>query len=82
MLKYYFQLFRLPNIFTVPPNILAGYFVTLININNIVNYFDIFILTISSIFLYIAGMITNDLFDVKKDKLENSTRPLVTWKNK
>ncbi len=80
MLKYYFQLFRLPNIFTIPPNILAGYFITLININNVVNYFDIFILTISSIFLYIAGMITNDLFDVKKDKLENSTRPLVLGK--
>lgn len=80
MLKYYFQLFRLPNIFTVPSNIWAGYFVTLININNTANYFNILILSVSSIFLYIAGMITNDLFDVKRDKIENSTRPLALGK--
>lgn len=82
MLKHYFQLFRISNIFTVPPDILAGYFVTVINNLTMVNYYNILLLVFSSIFLYIGGMITNDLFDIKNDKLEWPTRPLVSGKIK
>ncbi len=82
MLKPYFQLFRVPNIFTVPPDILAGYFVTAINNLTIVNYYNILLLVFSSIFLYVGGMITNDLFDINKDRIERPTRPLVSGKIK
>ncbi len=82
MLKDYFQLFRIPNIFTVPPDILGGYFVTAINNVPSLNYFDAFILVFSSIFLYVGGLVTNDLFDIRKDKTERPNRPLSSGKIK
>jgi len=82
LLKEYFQLFRVPNIFTVPPDILAGYFVTSINTISEINYYNLLILVFSSIFLYVGGLISNDLFDIKKDKIERPTRPLPSGKIK
>ncbi len=76
MLKHYLQLFRIPNIFTVPPDILGGYFVTAINNVPSLNYFDVFLLVFSSIFLYVGGLVTNDLFDIRRDKMERPNRPL------
>jgi 4-hydroxybenzoate polyprenyltransferase len=76
LLKDYLQLFRIPNIFTVPPDILGGYFVTAINNVPSLNYFDVFLLVFSSIFLYVGGLVTNDLFDIHKDKIERPNRPL------
>jgi 4-hydroxybenzoate polyprenyltransferase len=66
----------------VPPDILAGYFVTTTNNLTLVNYQNILILVFSSIFLYIGGLITNDLFDIKIDKIERPNRPLVSGKIK
>ncbi len=82
MLKHYFQLFRISNIFTVPSDILAGYFVTTINNLTPGNYQNILILVFSSIFLYIGGLITNDLFDINIDKIERPKRPLASGKIK
>ncbi len=82
MLKDYLQLFRIPNIFTVPPDILGGYFVTAINNVPSLNYFDVFLLVLSSIFLYVGGLVTNDLFDIHKDKIERPNRPLSSGKIK
>ncbi len=82
MLKDYLQLFRIPNIFTVPPDILGGYFVTAINNVPSLNYFDAFLLVFSSIFLYVGGLVTNDLFDIRKDKIERPNRPLSSGKIK
>jgi 4-hydroxybenzoate polyprenyltransferase len=82
LLKHYFQLFRISNIFTVPPDILAGYFVTSINNLTLANYQNILILVFSSIFLYIGGLITNDFFDIKIDKIERPKRPLASGKIK
>ena len=82
MLKYYFQLFRIPNIFTVPPDILAGYLVTTINNLIIIDYYNILLLIFSSIFLYVGGMITNDLFDINIDKIERPSRPVASGKIK
>jgi 4-hydroxybenzoate polyprenyltransferase len=82
LLKYYFQLFRIPNIFTVPPDILAGYFVTTINNIVIINYYNILLLVFSSSFLYVGGLITNDLFDKKIDKIERPNRPVASGKIK
>gem|GEM_PF-227694 len=80
MLKYYFQLFRIPNIFTVPPDIMAGYFITATIKSNVINYNDLLILGFSSVFLYIGGLITNDLFDFDIDKKERPNRPLPSGK--
>ena len=82
MLKHYFQLFRISNIFTVPSDILAGYFVASLFDIDIVNYHSITFLVFSSIFLYIGGMVTNDLFDINKDKIERPNRPLSSGKIK
>ncbi len=82
MLKHYFQLFRISNIFTVPSDILAGYFVASLFDINIVNYHNITFLVFSSIFLYFGGMVTNDLFDINKDKIERPNRPLSSGKIK
>ncbi len=82
MLKDYLQLFRIPNIFTVPPDILGGYFVTAINNVPSLNYFDVLLLVFSSIFLYVGGLVTNDLFDIHKDKIERPNRPLSSGKIK
>ncbi len=82
MLKNYLQLFRIPNIFTVPPDILGGYFVTAINNVSSPNYFDVLLLVFSSIFLYVGGLVTNDIFDIRKDKTERPNRPLPSGKIK
>jgi 4-hydroxybenzoate polyprenyltransferase len=82
LLKHYLQLFRVPNIFTVPSDILAGYFVTSPFDITIANYHNIMLLAFSSIFLYIGGMITNDLFDINTDKIERPNRPLSSGKIK
>jgi 4-hydroxybenzoate polyprenyltransferase len=66
----------------VPPDILAGYFVTTINNLTLVNYQNILILVLSSIFLYMGGLITNDLFDINIDKIERPNRPLASGKIK
>ncbi|MGN6349137.1 MAG: UbiA family prenyltransferase, partial [Candidatus Nitrosocosmicus sp.] len=76
MLKHYFQLFRVSNIFTVPPDILAGYFITLSVKPGGANYNDLVILVFSSIFLYVGGLVTNDLFDFDIDKNQRPSRPL------
>lgn len=82
MLKYYFQLFRISNIFTVPPDILAGYSIALALKANSVNYNDLLIVVFSSIFLYVGGLLTNDLFDLDIDKKERPNRPLPSGKIK
>jgi 4-hydroxybenzoate polyprenyltransferase len=78
LLKHYFQLFRISNIFTVPPDILAGYFISVANNTTIgvTNYQNLLILVFSSIFLYVGGLVTNDLFDLDIDKKERPNRPL------
>jgi 4-hydroxybenzoate polyprenyltransferase len=76
LLKHYFQLFRVSNIFTVPPDILAGYFITVSVKSGGANYNDLVILVFSSIFLYVGGLATNDLFDFDIDKNQRPNRPL------
>jgi 4-hydroxybenzoate polyprenyltransferase len=73
-LKEYLLLIRLPNVFTVPSNILAGYFatITLAEADSV----HLVALVISSGLLYIAGIILNDYFDIEIDKRERPFRPL------
>jgi 4-hydroxybenzoate polyprenyltransferase len=66
----------------VPPDILGGYFVTTINNVSLINYHDLLLLIISSIFLYCGGLITNDLFDINRDRIERPNRPISSRKIK
>lgn len=64
---------RIPNIFTVPSNVLAGYF-TLSSLQNL--DYSLIGLIFSSIFLYLSGIVFNDYFDLDVDRKERPTRPL------
>jgi 4-hydroxybenzoate polyprenyltransferase len=67
------RLVRLPNVFTAPPDILIGSLLTgpaLIEASQMVPTI------LASAFLYMAGMIFNDWFDVDQDRLERPHRPL------
>jgi len=78
----YLKLLRIPNIFTVPPDIILGYLIALSFIQIItlssVSYFvpNMILLILSSISLYLGGLVSNDLFDTKIDKIERPNRPL------
>ncbi|MDQ3083649.1 MAG: UbiA family prenyltransferase [Thermoproteota archaeon] len=74
----YLKLFRISNVFTVPPDIIVGFLAISINFGSFIGYsiFDLVILIFSSVFLYLGGLVSNDLFDIKVDRLERPTRPL------
>jgi len=84
----YFKLLRIPNIFTVPPDIILGYLIALSSIQivtlNSISYYlpNLLILVLSSISLYLGGLVSNDLFDTKVDKIERPNRPLPSGKVK
>ncbi len=73
-LKEYLLLIRLPNVFTTPSNILAGYFaaVTVAEADSV----HLIALMVSSGLLYVGGIVLNDYFDVEIDKRERPSRPL------
>ncbi len=74
----YFQLFRISNVFTVPPDIIVGFLAVSIYFGSSIGYSisDLVPLIFSSVFLYIGGLVLNDLFDIKVDRLERPNRPL------
>ena len=75
LLEDYLRLFRLPNIFTVPSNILSGYaLVTLTSIDTL----QLVLLVTSSILLYTSGLVFNDYFDIETDIKERPYRPLAS----
>jgi 4-hydroxybenzoate polyprenyltransferase len=76
MLRKYFLLIRAPNLFTVPSNILSGYFATTTPSN--ADPPQLLALIISSILLYASGIVLNDYFDMKVDKKERPGRPLAS----
>ncbi|KAA2279360.1 UbiA family prenyltransferase [Candidatus Nitrosocosmicus sp. SS] len=77
----YLRLLRIPNIFTIPSNIILGYLIaiSLTNVSNLEegrNVFTLLILITSSIFLYLGGLVSNDYFDEKIDSVERPGRPI------
>ena len=76
----YLKLLRISNIFTVPPDIIVGFLAVSINLSSSAGHSisDLVILIFSSIFLYLGGMVSNDIFDIKVDRLERPTRPLAS----
>ena len=76
MFRQYLLLVRAPNLFTVPSNILAGYFA--IATVGVTDIGALLLLVVSSIFLYISGIILNDYFDIEVDRKERPNRPLAS----
>ncbi len=73
-LKEYLLLIRLPNVFTTPSNILAGYFAAVTVAEADIAH--LIALMVSSGLLYVGGIVLNDYFDVEIDKRERPSRPL------
>ena len=76
MVRQYLLLIRAPNLFTVPSNILAGYFATLWTANADVG--QLLSLIVSSVLLYVSGIVLNDYFDINVDRKERPNRPLAS----
>jgi len=74
MFKKYLQLARLPNAFTAPTNVVAGY-LTVTPISEL-NYANLIMLMASSVLLYVSGVMFNDYFDIEIDRKERPFRPL------
>jgi 4-hydroxybenzoate polyprenyltransferase len=73
-LRQYLLLVRLPNAFTAPTNVLAGYFAATPPAEASGGHLAA--LMVSSGLLYIAGIALNDYFDIEIDKRERPSRPL------
>jgi hypothetical protein len=74
VLRQYLTLFRLPNVFTAPSNILAGYYAVVEPAN--ASGLHLGILIICSILLYLSGIVLNDYSDIEVDRRERPLRPL------
>ena len=76
--KDYLILVRLPNLFTLPSNILVGF--VIVSSLTLTSYVQVLLLVTISILLYCIGLILNDLFDYNVDKKERPNRPLASDK--
>lgn len=72
--KAWLRLLRLPNLLTVPGDILAGFL--LASSATPRDWGQLLLAIPSGILLYAAGLIFNDLFDYAEDLLERPSRPL------
>ncbi len=66
------RIFRIPNIFTVPGEAMAGYLLCRGDISK--NEF--IYLIIASISFYVFGLVTNDIADIREDRESSPRRPL------
>ena len=71
-LRAWLQLFRVPNLFTVPGDPLAGF---LIATGGRLDARVVFAI-LASLFIYAAGLAMNDLADFKEDQRDRPKRPL------
>ena len=72
MLRTWLQLFRAPNLFTVPGDPLAGYLLACYGAVEP----RIFLPLAASLCFYAAGLLLNDLADLAEDRAERPHRPL------
>ena len=79
-IKDYLALVRLPNLFTLPSNILVG-MATVSSLAFTLTSFTQFLLLVTiSVLLYCVGIVLNDLCDFDIDKKERPNRPLPSGK--
>lgn len=70
--RTWLQLFRAPNLFTVPGDPIAGYVLASYGVFEA----DVFYAIGASVCLYAAGLLDNDLADLAEDRAERPQRPL------
>jgi 4-hydroxybenzoate polyprenyltransferase len=73
-IRDYLILIRIPNLFTSPSNVIVG-FSQLALLNN-ANSATLLILILTSLLLYMVGIVLNDYIDRQIDTRERPTRPL------
>jgi 4-hydroxybenzoate polyprenyltransferase len=73
-LTAWLQLIRLPNAFTVPGDVVAGWF--LAGGTAVASGGPLFLLISASVSIYWSGLILNDCFDLEIDRGERPDRPL------
>ena len=79
-IKDYLVLVRLPNLFTLPSNILVG-MATVSSLAFTLTSFTQFLLLVTiSVLLYCVGIVLNDLYDFDIDRKERPNRPLPSGK--
>ena len=71
--KAFLRLIRLPNVFTAACNSLAGALAAGVGFDR---WPALMMLALSSMCIYAAGILWNDLFDLEEDRRERPTRPL------
>ena len=72
--RAYLELVRLPNLFTAPGDIVAGYLVVSAGIDP--SWGRLLILIVASVCFYAAGVVLNDYFDRRLDAEERAERPI------
>ena len=79
-LRGYVRLLRVPLFLTAACDVVAGYAVALIGSGKITDFSGrtVIFLAATSAGLYLFGMVENDLVDLRRDRLMNLPRPLVT----
>ena len=73
-LNSWLQLVRIPNIFTVPGDILAGH--AAVTLFTDFSLYKFLMLCLASALLYCGGLVLNDCFDYEEDLRERPKRPL------
>ena len=73
-LTAWLQLLRLPNLFTVPGDPIAGFLLAGGLAGNSVK--PVILCIFASLFFYAFGLILNDIFDLETDRKERPSRPL------
>ena len=72
--RAYLELVRLPNLFTAPGDVLAGYLV--VKAGTDMSWSHVVLLMAASVCLYAAGVVLNDYFDRDVDAVERPERPI------
>ena len=80
MSRAWLQLLRLPNLFTVPGDPIAGFLIACGAVNQRVALLDyrVAFAVIASLCLYGAALVMNDLFDLAEDRRDRPKRPLAS----
>jgi len=79
-IKDYLVLVRLPNLFTLPSNILVGMATVSSLAFSLTSLSQFLLLVTISVLLYCVGIVLNDLYDFDIDKKERPNRPLPSGK--
>ena len=77
-IRDYLALVRFPNLFTIPSNIMVGFSQLILFPEARVE--NLLLLTITSVLLYVVGIIINDYRDLELDRKERPDRPLPSGK--